>query len=51
MVLWMTKDAFWAAILGIVVIALFVGYNTSRSLKRRYKVVKREGSDSQSKWN
>lgn len=51
MILWMTKDAFWAAVLGIVVIVLFVGYNTSRSLKRRYKIVKREDSDSQSKWN
>lgn len=35
MILWMTKDAFWAAMLGIVIIALFVGYNTSRSFKRR----------------
>lgn len=51
MILWMTKDAFWAAILGIVVIVLFVGYNTNRSLKRRYKIVKRESSDSPSRWN
>jgi hypothetical protein len=51
MVLWMTKDAFWAAVLGIVVIVLFVGYNTSRSLKRRYKIVERKDSDSPSKWN
>jgi hypothetical protein len=47
----MTKDAFWAAVMGIVIIALFVGYNTSRSLKRRYKIVKRENGDSASKWN
>lgn len=39
MILWMTKDAFWAAMLGIVIIALFVGYNTSRSFKRRNKIV------------
>jgi hypothetical protein len=45
MVFWMTKDAFWAAALGIVVIALFVGYNTNRSLHRRYKIVKRQEGD------
>ena len=47
----MTKDAFWAAVMGIVIIALFVGYNTSRALKRRYKIVKREDGDSSPKWN
>jgi hypothetical protein len=47
----MTRDAFWAAVLGIVVIALFVGYNTSKSLKRRYRLVKRDDSDAPSKWN
>ncbi|HZY98451.1 MAG TPA: hypothetical protein VFE36_02670 [Candidatus Baltobacteraceae bacterium] len=51
MILWMTRDAFWAAVLGIVVIALFVGYNTSKSLKRRYRLVKRDDSDAPSKWN
>lgn len=51
MILWMTKDAFWAAVLGVVIIALFVGYNAGRSLKRRYKIVERGDSDSRPKWN
>ena len=50
MVLWMTKDAFWAGLLGIAVIIAFVAYNTSRSFKRRYKIVKRDDSES-SRWN
>ena len=50
MVLWMTRDGFYAALLGIAVILAFVGYNTYRSVRRRYKVVRREDPPS-SKWN
>ena len=34
MVLWMTHDAFAAALLGLVIILTFVGYNSSRNFKK-----------------
>ena len=53
MILWMTRDAFSAAMLGIVVIVLFVGYNSARKFLR--KEVERAKTASKAKnisrWN
>jgi hypothetical protein len=35
MILWMTRDAFSAAVLGFAIIVLFVGYNSARHGRRR----------------
>ena len=51
MVFWMTRDAFYAGLRGVGVIVLFVGYNTLRSLRRRYTIVRRDEQSDTSKWN
>lgn len=51
MILWLTRDGFAAALMGIVVVLAFVGYNAARSLKRRYTIVRREGEETKSRWN
>jgi hypothetical protein len=42
MLLAMTRDGVMAAVLGIAIVVAFVGYNTIRTLRRRYTLVKRE---------
>lgn len=54
MILWMTRDGFYAALLGLGIVAAFVAYNTIRSLRRRFKVVRREEEEAngqRGKWN
>ena len=51
MILWMSRDAFLAAMLGIVIILAFVGYNTARTLRRKYKVVRHDDERGSAKWN
>ncbi|HTU83599.1 MAG TPA: hypothetical protein VMF61_15830 [Candidatus Acidoferrales bacterium] len=41
MILWLTRDGFYAGLLGVGIVVAFVGYNTYRSLRRRYAVVRR----------
>jgi hypothetical protein len=52
MILWMTRDAFSAAILGFVVIVLFVGYNSARHFRKRLDSPKPpRDRDRPSTWN
>jgi hypothetical protein len=51
MILWMTRDAFSAAMLGFVVIVLFVGYNSARKFRKDAERAKAAKADSPSHWN
>jgi hypothetical protein len=51
MVLWMTRDAFWASVLGVAIVVWFVGYNSVRSFRRRYRVERRDRPGDSTKWN
>jgi hypothetical protein len=57
MILWMTRDAFTAAVFGVLIVIVFVGYNSARHVRKNEAAAKKVASKTDaererpSRWN